>query len=1145
MKTILLSFSLVFWTSWLLAAPLKISQVLPAGKDISQTRQITFKFNKKVVPLGRMERKDSEVPITITPKVKCDWRWIDPSTLACQLGSATALKLATKYKIKVKPEFKTTSGEKLKKGMTHTFITGRPKTGYISFETWKAPGKPVIRVSFNQPVGKKSVKKSIYFKIQGKKKRIKVNVAPIDSERESPRYIWVPGEPYFIYVGDNKKQKSNEEIVKKKGEAARSYWLVEPVKDLPLDTTISLFESPGLMSAFGKEKGVRKKVIKRFETFPEFKFIGVDCRNEKGRSLFFSAKTNKSINPGKCNPVGGGVTLEFSSPVLKEQMKGNIKFSPDLAGGRKDYDPWEESYSWSRLRSAHRKGSNYSIRLPRYLKAETTYNITGGENIKDEFGRSLKTPINMYFQTDKRKPNWEIPHRRAIIEQGIDTDVPIFVTNMDTINYSYEGLTAKGKLTNKKKTYNPDIPKDIAAAIPMELKKLLGNKSGAVFGSISSSPSVQKYNKNVFAQMTNYQVVVKYGHYNTLVWVTDMRNGKNVDGASVEVLKGSYTKLGSLEQKLKAKNTNQDGISVFKGVEELDPELDYKHVWEESKTRYFIKVSKNDEMALLPLDSNFEVDTYRITDGNIYGSHERKYGHLKAWGMTAQGVYKLGDKIQFKIYIRDQNVNTFKTAPKESYSLKVNDPMGKSAFELDDIKLNEFGAFHGEFTTSKSAAMGWYSFVLTTKLGGRYNHTLHPLKVLVTDFTPSSFRVGNTVNGERFEPGDKISIGTSAKLHSGGPYIDAESRVTIRLNEERFSPKHPISSKFTFQPYISYPRNRQIFQNSKKIDNKGESSDEYELTDQKIQYGKLYIESAVRDDRGKYIASGKSATYIGVDRFVGLRNTKWTYNSGRDAEIEFIVTDPSGKPVEDVPVKINVEYKKTSSSRVKGSGNAYVTKYTTEMVKVASCEEESDDSEEECEFEPEKAGEYKITATIKDTKGRTHSSSIWAWVTGSSHVVWESPESNTLTIIPESESYKVGDTAQYLIKNPFPKGKALITLERYGVIKQWVQEFKTSTPVIKFKVTEDLIPGFYFSVTVISPRVDKSKGFGKLDLGKPTFRTGYIEVPVKDQYKDIVVSSKSDKEVYKPRDKAKITLSAKEKVPKKKQESHRTCCGSY
>ena len=391
------------------------------------------------------------------------------------------------------------------------------------------------------------------------------------------------------------------------------------------------------------------------------------------------------------------------------------------------------------------------------------------------------------------------------------------------------------------------------------------------------------------------------------------------------------------------------------------------------------------------------------------------------------------------------------------------------------------------------------------------------------------------INGERFEANDKIKVETTAKLHSGGPYVDAESRVTIKLKERPFTSSHPAAKNFNFLSLHTINRQSQIYQKSKKLNSNGISNQVYKLKDQKISYGKLYFESAVRDDRGKFVVSRKVATYLGVDKFVGLKNTKWTYQAGKKAEIEYLVVDPSGKPHEGNNVEIKIEYKKTFSSRVKGSGNAYVTKYTNKMITKSSCSGKSLKEKAVCSFVPDEAGEYKITAIVKDSKKRKHESSIWAWVTGNTHVVWESSTSNALTIIPEKENLKVGDRAKYLVKNPFPKSKALITLERYGVIKQWVQSFNTSTPIVEFDITEDLIPGFYLSVAIFSPRVSQLKGFDKLDLGKPTFKIGYVRVPIKDQYKDLVITTKTDKSVYKPREKVKVSVSAKERFPSRKK----------
>ena len=51
----------------------------------------------------------------------------------------------------------------------------------------------------------------------------------------------------------------------------------------------------------------------------------------------------------------------------------------------------------------------------------------------------------------------------------------------------------------------------------------------------------------------------------------------------------------------------------------------------------------------------------------------------------------------------------------------------------------------------------------------------------------------------------------------------------------------------------------------------------------------------------------------------------------------------------------------------------------------------------------------------------------------------------------------------------------------------------------------------------MSPRVEKTAGARNVDLGKPTFRMGYIKVPVIDKYKEIAITTKTDKDVYRPR----------------------------
>ena len=152
-------------------------------------------------------------------------------------------------------------------------------------------------------------------------------------------------------------------------------------------------------------------------------------------------------------------------------------------------------------------------------------------------------------------------------------------------------------------------------------------------------------------------------------------------------------------------------------------------------------------------------------------------------------------------------------------------------------------------------------------------------------------------------------------------------------------------------------------------------------------------------------------------------------------------------------------------------------------------------------------------------------------MTGKGRVLWEEPADMSLSVVPEKDSYKVGEHARYLVKNPFPGAEALITVERFGVIKHWVQVLSGNTPVIDFTVEPDFVPGFYLSVVVMSPRVAPTPGASGLDkegvdLGRPTYRIGYLKVPVTDPYKTLDVAIKSDRASYKPRDTVTLRLDA-------------------
>lgn len=1139
---------------------LQVARVIPGGRQVPATdRQIVVTFDRPVTPLGAMSLTGAQSPVSIVPEPNCQWHWLDPRSLACELNEAGPLAPATEYSVTVKQGIRAQDGTQLKSAYRWTFATERPAIKEYSFHTWRSPGTPVVRLVFNQPVTQDSVQAQLRFADQP------VAATPDPYAREVFYAFALPGESRtVIFPMGTPAVKSDDRLtvhINESGQKieARRVWLVAPVKELPLDTHTSLRVTPGLRSYAGSLLGLEHRTVVEFDTFPDFRFLGVRCFVGK-KAVLVTATLPVAQQPA-CNPFGT-VSLAFSAPVIAPEIKAHLILTPDLAGGRTDYDPWANAYPSSQLGAPHRRGTEYTVDLPEHLRAFQSYSIAALKPVRDEFGRGLRGADALNFRTDHRPPRLRVTHPVAVLEKQAPTAMPIYVTNLTDVDIHYRKLTSSG--LSGSLTFNQTIDRawDTAYATPVKIRELLDGQSGVVSGSFHPHPTPPSANeseyfdspgdddpglprgrrdRDFFVEVTPFQVHVKLGHYNTLVWVTSLSQGTPVVKARVRIYKDNYQGLTAAPEVLGEAITDQGGIAMLPGREILEPVGDTGA--QNSSNSLMVRVDANGDMGVLPLDGSFEVDTYRASRGKFWSGFMSDQNHVHAWGTTAQGVYKLGDTVQYKIYLRNQNNSTLEpVAQRDGYKLEIVDPTGKTIKTETNVSLSEFGAYAAAFRVPATGAVGWYEFRLSGPAGRTRATTgiWTPMRVLVADFTPAPFQVQNTLNGQMFEPGDMVEVTTRASLHAGGPYSNAASRVTARLYPQSVDVGNPAAAGFEFgsiEPggecsYQRGPDALTVHQSSASVDDKGELATHFQLPDTGMVSARLEIESAIRDERGKYVANRSAAQYRGRDRLVGLRNDRWTFEQGKPASVQYLVVDKTGRVVTGVPVRISAAVEVVSAARVKGAGDAYLTSYQPHWEPEFSCSGISAKGPQNCTFTPSRPGLYSVLARIQDTRGRSHATEMCLWVTGKGRVLWQEPADMSLSLVPEKESYKVGERARYLVRNPFPGARALITIERFGVIKKWVQRLEGNTPVIDFKVEPDFMPGFYLSVVVMSPRVAAAPGASSLDkdgvdLGRPTYRIGYVKVPVQDPYKMLDVRIKSDRPSYKPRDRVNIELAAK------------------
>ena len=1093
---------------------LRILRITPSGEEVPPGRQVVIQFDRPVVPLGRMERKSEELPIAIEPQLNCQWRWLNGTTLACNLNEGDGLRPATKYRITVKPGIMTEEKTTLAETVHHRFFTERPRVTEAWFKTWLTPALPQSSVRFNLPMAKDSLAAHLFYRLaDGRRIPAKVE--------QDPDY-------------------------QSSGRLDHKVWLVSPATELPAETTGELTVEPGILTLTGGAPGVEQRVLDTVSSIPEFRFLGVRCTTAANKPFDIppdGVPAGQKTDPPPCLP-SGGVSLLFSAPVMTEGVKNGLQFTPSLAGATPDSDPWDQIYSSSRLFEPHRQGMTYSIDLPEaVLRPNTSYRLelTVG-SVKDEFGRSLTRSARVSFATDHRAPDFALLKNMPVLEKNLDSDAHVWAVNLKELKLDFEAVTTAGKNPGTK-AIKPVGPADAAIPVPMEIRSLIGRESGLVQGSFTTDPAVPGKSPEeswFFAQVTPFQVHLKLGHHNSLVWITDLATGSPVEGVAVKVLKSTFKDFGNASGALAEAKTDAEGIAMLPGTATIDPRL--QHLWANGREEpnLFLFCEKAEDIAVLPLRYDYQVSAEGANREYIPDWLRPLHGHIRVWGATAQGIYKAGDTVQYKIFVRDQdnlrftrppgagNGTAHKSPPR--YHLKVFDPLDKIVYEQDNIALSSFGTCHGEFALAKTGAVGWYRFLLSASFTGE---EWEAMRVLVSDFSPAPFRVTTDLQGESFALGDTVAVATEAKLHAGGAYSSAAAKVTASLAPRPFTPDNPRLQGFTFNSTepdnLRQPGTETVGETEGNLDEQGRLETDFTFGDSPIWSGRLTVESSVRDDRGKSIASRAQAAYFGRDRYVGLLQEDWTLQENKTATVKLAVVDREGRLIGGVPVTLTTEHKKTWGAKVKGAGDAYVTEYENVWEPEQTLTAVSATDPSEFTFTPAAAGSLRLIATITDTAGRPHTTVIERWVTGKGAVLWESTPGNLLNVFPEKSSYNIGDTARFLVQNPFPGCRALITVERFGIIDRWTTTFADSSAVVEIPVRPDYLPGFYVSVMVTAPRVEKPPGPQGEDLGKPAYRMGYAKIPVKDPYKELEVRISPEKEVYKPRDTVRVELQVRPK----------------
>ena len=1124
---------------------------------------IEIEFDRRMVPFGQRLVSSDAAPATIHPALKCAWRWVGDRTLLCETSPGAPLRLATEYTITVHPGLKSEDGSVLAQEVEHQFRTSVVDLRNVKIEEFKRPGLPIFEVRFNQPVRREDVKAHVFLKLSGTADEA------TDADRLSmdarPKYrskvavfsdgAWVkyPFYDAFQYERGNTESWYHYEL--KEGfdysNIALERWLVKPINKLPEGVKFDLV-AERVPSVFGPEVRHSVQVRSGFRTLGRFEFLGVECTNPNGdyiKVAFGRDQTNEPPSESGMCRSDASVYFRFTAPALPSEIAQKLQITAtdgrevELRDGAETGDldqdtNWLDDY-----------GPRFgTVRVPWVWQPNTKYTLTDGTSdrngtadnpvtIRDIYGRELRAGVHQSFQTSHLAPyvslgdRWE---RNAVLELETDSDVPVHSTNVWEIPLHYRLLGKDGTLTTGVRNLRPPALEDMRQVSPLGVREILGSKSGAFFVRASID---HDEDPKLFVQVTPYSVHAKIGFFDSVVWVTDLKTGKTVRNAHVEFVTGNLKTLQLKSSGIESR-TNRFGVASLPGFRVLGQHEIFPRTRREEAS--VVKVVGRKGLALLPIDWSFRAGLWhQYPTGSVAYPG---YAYLNSWGTSSQGVYRRGDTVQFKLYLRGQDNFRHVAPPSGAYELRVKGPLKSTVYETE-FELDAFGTFHGEFPVPKNAAMGWYRFIVrpspdvtkraTIRFRGYGNRPKWtPMRVFVADFTPAPFNVSTELEHERYGYDSVVRSRTSVRFHSGGALAGGEGQVSIRLQPQDFKSSKAKDLPFRFSTRRGF-RERELVSVRAVTDASGEITSEVRLDDAEPAYARLWATGAVADERGRDVYSKSPyAEYFGVDRYVGIKIDSWIFKAQRESEIKALVVDRSGAPVEDVNVKVTIERRVTNTARVKSFDRVYRRDDRTTWEEVHSCQGKATKTSFVCKYTPGEAGRLRVSATCVSETLRCSSVSETRTVTGPGAVVWENRSGHRMTLALNSDEFQAGETAQVLVQNPFPKARALVSVERYGILDHWTTTLENSAEVIEIPIKPEYRPGAYVSVVANAPRVAGSakipiEQIGAVDLGKPEFRWGTVEIPVEADRQRIAVEVTTDRTTYKPRDQVKALLAAK------------------
>jgi uncharacterized protein YfaS (alpha-2-macroglobulin family) len=1065
------------------AGELNVTFANPADQTAAphEAEQIVVMFDHPMVPLEELPEGEGPAMLTISPKVPGKYRWL--GSKAMTFTPSKRFPYSQEITITIPAGIRSLDNYALSREFQWSFKTIRPKLAShfpSDNQRWVKLDSSVLLV-FNQPVDPDGVKEFLSL----------IQVDKADKESAAPFSL---RQPNAQELKDLEMSISADValILKPEGQlkTAHSYY-VEARSGLP-----------------GKEGplGMEKSAVFQFETFEEFAFLELDLE-------------------GELNPTVP-LQFSFSNPVTYKDLLEKIRFIPEITIPDY-YFSWDhaESYLW--------------LNLP--FAAETEYEMIIPADVEDNFGNLLGKEERVAFKTGSFPPSIYMTTGHGIIESYSDLLYPVWAVNKDEIFFQAASigkdqiiplLKSEKLFWNSERFVRPNffqvekpvrisLPRNERGVFPLELRELTKEGHGLIFVQLDTYAE-EKWDRypKALLQATELGITGKFSPADNSIWVTNLKSGLPVENAVVEI-RDDRNKLAW------SGTTDAEGHVRSPGWKRLG--IRQSDEW--SKPEQWVLVSKGEDVAFLSSEWGTGISPYRF---GIEYEWDPQPERISGTIFTDRGIYRAGETVHIKSILREWRDEMWHLLAAENIECLIEDPFSKSAFK-QTLDLDEFSSLNFDFTPKEDAPLGTYNISLTipslrkgedkTRLWGSFR---------VEAFRPAEFEVVLKSKQDSYIFGDAYAADIRGNYMFGGVMAGQKAAWYLRLNPTFYVPPGHRGyvfgneldrwDSFDYEPDTS----RLLSSSENDLDSSGLLHIEARLKAEEAQDSALAVlEATVEGPSRRSISSRIQTVVHRGEYYLGLKPSTTFMEKGEDISVDVISVLPDGRISQGQRAAVKLIKREWQSVKKAEIGSRF--RWITEAKDTVVDEKRLQTGEEAraVTFTPDKAGFYILKAEGKDGRGNPISTSTSFYVTGGDYVPWERQDDDTIELVADMDNYAPGDTAKILVKSPFESAKAMVTVERESIFDVFFVDVDGSSTQIDIPIKSEHIPNMYVSVLLVKGRTPTDITDSTEDLGKPSFKIGYIKLSVDPSEKRLSVEVLSDKETYKPGDRVTLRVSTK------------------